>query len=531
MQEVNEYSNYDSYKNEYDKSQEQGIGQEGESMEDNEYKMRTPEELIKSFTVSKMGEKDLYEMVINNDIALNLYQSLYKLKKGVDRKLFKYPCQIKVYPKIKIMVIYIIISHNFLRIKTELLFLRENPKYKKPDQKELKMKINSKSSGQSQESQSININKNSEEIDNESNKENEIIFTVELNNFFTMLDLLLIENKDNPISISIDNNFSQMSGKEICPDSFEQFTNEVKYNFHLIKNEAFEYKISPPNEKSKKIVKNDVSISNLNEVSELEKDENKISNKSKNSESSNININNIQSKTLSQINQINDNESDYLEKKFTTDEKCARYIIEGSDLVQLFHLMKGLQWNYNGDLSTHSLGISMTNEKAIFFSLAYENIKDSKSLPHISRNIKYMINLNIKSVKNHFLTPFKYGFNSFYRSALMSAFIISFYNKDDKRLLVKVSPSGKMILSYTFCNPNIDRQMNQMINDADNEGMGISTEVYDNLNENNQIRNNNNSNGRNRYENNSRDRLLDDENRGNIVEMIFYPNVFDLCRS
>ena len=193
--------------------------------------------------------------------------------------------------------------------------------------------------------------------------------------------------------------------------------------------------------------------------------------------------------------------------------------------------MKGLQWNYNGDLSTHSLGISMTNEKAIFFSLAYENIKDSKSLPHISRNIKYMINLNIKSVKNHFLTPFKYGFNSFYRSALMSAFIISFYNKDDKRLLVKVSPSGKMILSYTFCNPNIDRQMNQMINDADNEGMGISTEVYDNLNENNQIRNNNNSNGRNRYENNSRDRLLDDENRGNIVEMIFYPNVFDLCRS
>jgi hypothetical protein len=88
-----------------------------------------------------------------------------------------------------------------------------------------------------------------------------------------------------------------------------------------------------------------------------------------------------------------------------------------------------------------------------------------------------------------------------------------------------------MILSYTFCNPNIDRQMNQMINDADNEGMGISTEVYDNLNENNQIRNNNNSNGRNRYENNSRDRLLDDENRGNIVEMIFYPTVFDLCKS
>ena len=37
---------------------------------------------------------------------------------------------------------------------------------------------------------------------------------------------------------------------------------------------------------------------------------------------------------------MNDGESDYLEKKFTTDEKCAKYIIEGSDLIELFHLMK-----------------------------------------------------------------------------------------------------------------------------------------------------------------------------------------------
>ena len=71
----------------------------------------------------------------------------------------------------------------------------------------LKSKINSKSSVQSQESQSINTNKISEEIDNESNKENEIIFTIELNDFFNMLGLLLCDNKDNPISISIDNNF------------------------------------------------------------------------------------------------------------------------------------------------------------------------------------------------------------------------------------------------------------------------------------------------------------------------------------
>ena len=530
MFEANEFQDYGSYHDDYEKSQEQEFQQEGDSMEINEFKMRTPEELIKSFYEFEMDEKDLYEMVINNDIAVNLYQSLFKLKKGADRTLFKYPCQIKIYPNIKIMVIYIIISHNFLRIKTELLFLKENPKYKKPNEKELKKKINSKSSIHSQESQSINIDKNSEEIDNESNKENEIIFTIELNDFYNMLDMLLCYNKDNPISISINNNLSQMTGKEVCPDSFNQIMSGVRLKYNLIKNEAFEYKINPPEEKPKKTVKNDASESNLNE---LENDENKKSNNSKNSESSNININNIQSKSLSQINQIDDDESNYLEKKFTTDEKCARYIIEGSDLVELFHLMKGLESYYNGDLSNHSLGISMTNEKALFFGLDYENINDTKSLAYLSKNIKHMTILNIKSVKNHFLTPFRYGFNSFYRTALLSAFITSFYNKDDKRLLVKVSPSGKMILAYTFSDPKIDNEINQMMNSADNEGIGISTEVYDNLNENENVqnRNNNESNIRNKNEKNIKDRLLEDENRGNIVEMIFYPNVFDLCKS
>ena len=118
MFELNEDSNFDSYHDNYDKSQEQEIGQEGGSMEENGFKIRNPEELKKSFYELKMDENDLYEMVINNDIALNLYQSLFKLKRGSDRRLFKYPCQIKVYPKVKIMVIYIIISHNFLRIKT-----------------------------------------------------------------------------------------------------------------------------------------------------------------------------------------------------------------------------------------------------------------------------------------------------------------------------------------------------------------------------------------------------------------------------
>ena len=73
--------------------------------------MRNIEELIKSFYDLKMDE---YEMAINNDISLKLYNSLSKLNKGVYKNIFKYPGQINVYPKIKIMVIYIIVFHNFL---------------------------------------------------------------------------------------------------------------------------------------------------------------------------------------------------------------------------------------------------------------------------------------------------------------------------------------------------------------------------------------------------------------------------------
>ena len=133
----------------------------------------------------------------------------------------------------------------------------------------------------------------------------------------------------------------------------------------------------------------------------------------KNSDSDNIKINNIQSKSITQINYMNNNnESDYLEKRFTTDERCAKYIIEGSDLLELYHLMKGLESIYL-DLSTHTIGISITNEKAIFFCLSYERIHDVKSFFYFLKNIKHITPLNVKSVKNHFLTPFKFGFNSF----------------------------------------------------------------------------------------------------------------------
>ena len=74
--------------------------------------------------------------------------------------------------------------------------------------------------------------------------------------------------------------------------------------------------------------------------------------------------------------------------------------------------MKGLESIYL-DLSTHTIGISITKEKASFFCLSYERIYDVKSFFHLSKNIKHITPLNVKSVKNHFLTSFKFGFNSF----------------------------------------------------------------------------------------------------------------------
>ena len=495
------------YSEDYSYEQDnKGNGQPEEYLDYNlDDSQKNAEQLIESFHEQEMDENILYEMFINNDIAINLYQSLFKLKKGTDQKVLKSPCQIKLYPKLKIMVIYLIVSYNFLRIKTELLLLRENPKYKKPDEKELEKKINTQSLN-AEESQLINLNnnKNSEEI----NKEKEIIFTLELFDLFNLLDILLRENKDNPISISINNSFSMIEGKVLCPETFNQTMSGSRMKCCLMKNEIFAYKISPPEEKSE--IK-------INENNDEEEDE-------KNSDLVSLDINNIQSKSISQINHMNEENSEYLEKKFTTDDKCAKYIIEGSDLVELYHLMKGLEPLYY-DLSTQTIGISMTNEKALFFILAYEKIQDCKSLSHLSRCIKHMTSLNIKSVKNHFLTPFKYGFNSFYRVKLMAKFITSFYNKDDRRLLVKVSPSGKMILSFTFSDPKNEMTM------IEENSVGISTEINDNLNENENRNNNDSNNNRNRIKRNLIDRLLDDENRGNIVEMIFYASSFDLCKS
>lgn len=453
---------------------------------DNEHK--NSKELTKFFNEAEMGGDDLIEMILDNNIALNLYQSLNKLKKGSNQKFNDF-CQIKVYPKLKLMVIYIVVSFNFLRIKAELADLKENPKFKKNVPSEIKKNSNS---NDSQEESQIFI---------EEKKEREIIFTLKLINLYSLFEVLLCENKDNPILLTIDNNFSYIKGKGVYPDEFNQIISGNTWYYSLIKNENFKYAINPPKENNE-IKEKTNSKNSINEFQD-----------EKNSNLSDINIiNDIQSKS----DIISEEESDYLEKKFQTNEQWAKYMIEGSDLLELYHLMKGVESYYSD--SMQGIGISMTNDKALFFCLDYDKITNFKSFDKLSKCIKHMTLISIKCVKDHRITPFTHGFNSFFRLSLLSKFITSFYNKEDKRLLVKVSPFGKMILSYTFSDPKSE------INKMSNEGIGISTEINANLDEN---KDSEKSNNRKKI---IKDSLLYDEYGGNIVEMIFYPNVFDLCK-
>ena len=490
------YASEESYYNAYNDEEENDQELPENEIQLDSNNQKTYDELIKSFHCQEIDESNALEMMLSNQITLNLFQSLYKLKKSTEQKIFQFPCQIKVYPKIKVMMIYLIVSYDFLRIKIDLLSIKENPLYVKPDESELKRKLNIKDLNDLEEDQSVKEKQNHEG--------KEIICTLQLFDFFEMLDFLLTENKDNPIVISIDKNFSIIEGKSICPNVYNQEISDNTFKYNLIKNEVFGYKISPP-EKIDNSEKDNNSKSNFNE-----------NDKSSDSSKVNIHINNIPSKSKFERHNVYEEESNYLEKRFLTDENGAKYIIENNDLLQLYYLMKGMEPLYF-DFSSQSIGISMTNDKALFYSLAYENIKDTKSIEHISKNIKHMTILNIKSVKNHFLTDFRYGFNAFYKASPLSKFITSFYNKDDKRLLVKVSPSGKMILSFTFS--DLKNDVNELNNEMENN-IGISNEIINNSNE-NEIKN---------IRKNIKDRLIDDENRGNIVEMIFYPNSFDLCK-
>ena len=501
---------------------------------------KSPKQLIESFEENQMNKNDLYQVEIRNDIALNLHLSLYKLKRGENNeKLFKSPCQIKIYPSLKLMVIYLVVNFNFLRIKTELSRFKENEELKNKENIGSKKFLGSKLDSQLS---SIHINNEFDE-DKIYPDAKEIIFTIELIDLFYMIDMLLCENKDNPILISIDKDFSVLTGKVVCPDVCNQIMNSNQLKFNLIKNEAFSYAISNPDKinssKNKSDVKkiddngNNINNSNIENINDndIEIDLNNDSSQNNNSESKNVKINNEQEKSnLKRNNSQNyyDSESEFLEKKFMTDLNYAKYIIEGNDLADLYYFMKGLEILNNNDLSMHEIGISMCNERAFFFCPNLKNIHDGRYIEILSRNISQQIKLNIKCVKDHFITPFRYGFNSFYRTKFLSKFITSFYNKDDKRLLVKVSPKGKMILSYTFSDPKNDMALGEKNNQDTLNKKSISEEIKFNLD--NEEDDEGESTKRIKRKKMIKDRLIDDENRGNIVEMIFYPIVFDICK-
>jgi hypothetical protein len=209
---------------------------------------RNDNELVKLYNENYVEENELYSIFIRNDIALNLYLSLYKLKRGPNyQNLFKHPCQIKIYPKTKLMIIYLIVNFNFLRIKIELQNIEENlqllSKNKNLNSKSVKIEE------EIQESPILNINnKNEDEINEKEENDKEIIFTIELIDLFNMLDSLLCENKEYPLAFSIDDCFTILTGKILCPDVFDQSIFSTQIKCELLKNESFSYKISSPNE-------------------------------------------------------------------------------------------------------------------------------------------------------------------------------------------------------------------------------------------------------------------------------------------
>ena len=514
-----EYLEDTSYITSIKKKDEQQIEEFGIDIDSNH---KTSIGLMKSFEEGQMGKDELYNIYISNIIALNLYQSLHKLKRGQNYlELFKSPCQIKIYPKSKLMIIYLVVSYHFLRIKTELQYIRENEKLIK--NQNLNRIQKTKEIPDINESPILKIN-NEDEINE---NENEIIFTIGLSDFFKMLDLLLTENKDSSLVLVLDQYFSVLTAQFISPDVFNQMIYSSKFKFNLLKNDTFAYAISNPEKNTfkkkdiSKKSKNNAFNKENNDDFDLNNDNSDINSKKENKENekemSGVGTNEYQNNQ-----EFEQSQTEYLEKKFMMDIKSARYMIEGQYLGDLYFFMKGVELLYD-NFATHNIGISMTNDKALFFIPCIERIRNGRYIEELSKNINQQLKLNIKSLINHSFTPFSNGFNSFYRTKFLSKFITSFYNKNDKRLLIKISPTGKMILSYTFSEPK-----NNFQNTEKNNEQNLNNSLTEDLNV--DFKDDNEDSGTKKRKNIIKDGLLDDENMGNIVEMIFYPVVFDICK-
>ena len=338
-----------------------------------------------------------------------------------------------------------------------------------------------------------------------------------------MLDLLLTENKDSSLVLVLDQYFSVLTAQFISPDVFNQMIYSSKFKFNLLKNDTFAYAISPEKNtfKKKDISKKSKNNAFNNDDFDLNNDNSDINSKKENKENEKE-INKMEANEYQNNQEFEQSQTEYLEKKFMMDIKSARYMIEGQYLGDLYFFMKGVELLYD-NFATHNIGISMTNDKALFFIPCIERIRNGRYIEELSKNINQQLKLNIKSLINHSFTPFSNGFNSFYRTKFLSKFITSFYNKNDKRLLIKISPTGKMILSYTFSEPK-----NNFNNAEKNNEQNLNNSLTEDLNV--DFKDDNDDSGTKKRKNIIKDGLLDDENMGNIVEMIFYPVVFDICK-
>ena len=403
----------------------------------------------------------LYSFEIESLVAYNLYKSLFKLKRGKNQRSFlQTPIQLKIYPAQKIMILYLIVNHSYLRIKLEILNYHKNPNLNDFSNFSSKAKFNFD-----------NVSNNNSNFDNISENSEIYTLTIELYYIFQLLDVLLTENDQKNIILFVNKSCDHLGAMCASANQIYDKVSSIILKFRLLSNSAFSYELSDPYN-NKKTDKNNYENFSVNS-SFIEM------NKSINSFKPNNKLKDI-------------NNEYYLEQKFQISPNSLKYLIVGSDVFQLYKFFSGLKPLYI-DFSSAYIIISAVNNMISFYCVNMNYLSMNKG-SNLSDAINRQLRLTIKN-KNYGNILSK-GFNSVYKIDQLSKFISSFFNTNEKSLLMKIDEKGKMILSYTIFDSN------SYGDDNDDNKADINYKVEDN-------------------------RLLSDEKQGNIVEMIFYPCLFD----
>ena len=84
------YANEESYYNAYNDEEENDQELPENEIQLDSNNQKTYDELIKSFHCQEIDESNALEMMLSNQITLNLFQSLYKLKNPPIKKYFNF---------------------------------------------------------------------------------------------------------------------------------------------------------------------------------------------------------------------------------------------------------------------------------------------------------------------------------------------------------------------------------------------------------------------------------------------------------